>query len=117
MFSFVYEQLQQQGQMQGYCWLHHLALQQGFVVQQDTVRQIIKLIDPQGVDLWKSRRLRRRQYSIRGPNALWHMDSYDKLKPYGIGINGCIDEFSWYVVWMEAYTTNSDPEVVADYYI
>ena len=22
------------------------------------------------------------------PNALWHLDSYDKLKPYGIAING-----------------------------
>lgn len=33
------------------------------------------------------------------------MDGYDKLKPYGIAISGCIDSFSHYVVWMEAYTT------------
>ncbi|XP_030578347.1 uncharacterized protein LOC115796976 [Archocentrus centrarchus] len=45
------------------------------------------------------------------------MDSYDKLKPYGIGINGCIDGFSRYVVWMEAYRTNNDPKVIADYFI
>ncbi|KAJ8284258.1 hypothetical protein COCON_G00031080 [Conger conger] len=45
------------------------------------------------------------------------MDSYDKLKPYGIGINGCIDGFSLFVVWMEAYTTNNDPKVIADYYM
>ncbi|KAF3847207.1 hypothetical protein F7725_020235 [Dissostichus mawsoni] len=48
---------------------------------------------------------------------MWHMDSYDKLKPYGIAINGCIDGFSRYIMWMEAYTTNSDPKVIADYYI
>ncbi|KAF3859970.1 hypothetical protein F7725_000225, partial [Dissostichus mawsoni] len=36
------------------------------------------------------------------------MDSYDKLKPYGNAINGCIDGFSRYIMWMEAYTTNSD---------
>ncbi|KAF7644131.1 hypothetical protein LDENG_00227360 [Lucifuga dentata] len=40
------------------------------------------------------------------------MDSYDKLKPYGIAINGCIDGFSHLVLW-----TNSDPEVIAGYYI
>ena len=28
---------------------------------------------------------------LQGPNYLWHMDSYDKLKPYGISIHGCID--------------------------
>ena len=37
---------------------------------------------------------RARQYTCSGPNALWHMDSYDKLKPYGIAINDCIDGFS-----------------------
>ena len=45
------------------------------------------------------------------------MDGYDKLKPYGIAINGCMDGFSHYVLWMEAYTTNSDPKVVASYFI
>ncbi|XP_049334426.1 uncharacterized protein LOC125801673 [Astyanax mexicanus] len=75
------------------------------------------MIDPEGVELRRARRLRRRQYSNRGPNALWHMDSYDKLKPYGIAINGCIDGFSGYVMWMEANNTNSDPKVIADYFI
>lgn len=45
------------------------------------------------------------------------MDGYDKLKPYGFAINGCIDGFSRYIVWMEAYTTNDNPKVIADYFI
>lgn len=45
------------------------------------------------------------------------MDSYDKLKPYGIAINGCIDGFSRHIMWMEAYTTNSNPKVIAEYFI
>ena len=40
--------------------------------------------------------------NTEGSNALWHMDSFDKLKPYGIKMNG----FSHLVVWMEAYITN-----------
>lgn len=78
---------------------------------------IIKIIDPEGVELRRARRLRRRQYNNRSPNAVWHMDGYDKLKPYGIAIHACIDGFSRYVVWMEAYNTNNDPKVIADYYI
>ena len=44
------------------------------------------------------------------------MDSYDKLKPYGICINGCIDGYSRNVIWLEAYTTSSDPKVITGYY-
>lgn len=57
------------------------------------------------------------QYNCRGLNALWHLDSYDKRKPYGIAIKGCIDGFSHHIMWMEAYRTNSNPKVIADYFI
>ncbi|CAI5669682.1 unnamed protein product [Oreochromis niloticus] len=117
VLAFVQQEIMTNGQMQGYRWLHLRAIQHGFVVSQDTVRCIIKLVDPQGVELRRARRLRRRQCSCRGPNALWHMDGYDKLKPYGIAISGCIDGFSRYVVWMEAYTTNNDPKLIASYFL
>ncbi|KAL7870469.1 hypothetical protein SRHO_G00079660, partial [Serrasalmus rhombeus] len=105
VLAFVQQEIMTSGQMQGYRWLHLRAVQRGFVVSQDTIRRIIKLVDSQGVELRRARRLRRRQYSCRGPNALWHMGGYDKLKPYGIAINGCIDGFSRYVLWLEAYIT------------
>ncbi len=37
-------------------------------------------------------------------NMQWpqHVDSFDKLKPYGIAINGCTDGFSRHIMWMEA---------------
>lgn len=117
VMAFIQQEIHRSGQMQGYRWLHLRAIQTGYVVQQDTVRRIISLLDPQGVATRKAQRLRRRRYNNKGPNALWHMDSYDKLKPYGIAINGCIDGFSRFVLWMEAYTTNSDPRVIADYFI
>ena len=48
---------------------------------------------------------------------MWHIDSYDKLKPYGIAINGCIDGFSRYIIWMHANYTASDPKVVGGYFM
>ncbi|KAF7653483.1 hypothetical protein LDENG_00082350, partial [Lucifuga dentata] len=115
--AFLQTEIGGNGQIQRYRWLHLRAVQRGYVVTQDTIRQLIKLLDPVGVELRRAQRLRLRHYRNRGPNTLWHMDSYDKLKPYSIAINGCIDGFSCYIVWMEAYATNSDPKVIADYFI
>lgn len=69
-----------------------------------------------GVSLRAKRNFKRRQYVANGPNFNWHLDSYDKLKPYGICINGCIDGFSRYIVWMNVGKSNNDPFVVASYY-
>lgn len=59
----------------------------------------------------------RRMYVNPGPNYLWHVDSYDKLKPFGICINGAIDGFSRLMVWLHAYSTNSNPKIIAGYFL
>ena len=43
-------------------------------------------IDPEGVRRRKAHMLVRRRYYARGPNYVWHVDGYDKLKPYGFCI-------------------------------
>ena len=63
------------------------------------------------------RRLRRRQYHSKGPDFLWHIDSFDKLKQYGLCVNGFIDGFSRKIIWVNVYKTSSNPRVVAGYYI
>jgi hypothetical protein len=45
--------------------------------------------------------------------VVFFVRSYDKLKPYGICIHGAVDGFSRKVLWLEAGTTNNNPEVVA----
>ena len=66
----------------------------GYKVSMENVRLILKVLDPEGVEIRRRRRLVRRRYYAKGPNYSWHVDSYDKLKPYWIAINGCIDGFS-----------------------
>ena len=56
----------------------------------DTVRELLKICDPEGVERRSKHRLRRRRYISKGPNYQWHMDEYDKLKPFGFCIYGCI---------------------------
>jgi len=66
---------------------HHLR------VTQDTVRLMLRQMDPVGVADRQNHRLRRRTYSSRGPNDTWHVDGYDKLSTYGIHINGYVSIF------------------------
>jgi hypothetical protein len=81
------------------------------------VYTLMQLLDPRGVKLRKKGRLQRRAYFARGPNYLWHLDSYDQLKPFGVCINGCIDGFSRQLLWLIVYHTSSNPRVIAGYYM
>ena len=58
------------------------------VVPHETVRMLLKQLDPVAVQNRRHHRLQRRTYSSHGPNDTWHIDGYDKLRPYGILING-----------------------------
>ncbi|KAJ8672233.1 hypothetical protein QAD02_003492 [Eretmocerus hayati] len=82
-------------------------------VKRDTVYKLLKIADPEGVEERKANRLKRRVFSSKGSNHIWSLDGYDKLKPFGFPIHGCIDRFSRYVLWLQYTTTNNDPKVPA----
>lgn len=114
--SFIASQLQGPGRLHGYRMMFERCRLNGLRLTREMVREVQLSLDPSGVEERRGRRLRRRHYRVPGPNYLWHMDSYDKLKPYGIAINGCIDGFSRHIIWMQAYFTNNNPRVIAGYY-
>ena len=90
---------------------HHLSVSKEFV------RHALKILDPEGVEKRSKNRLQRRQYNGKGPNFLWHLDGYDKIKPYGFCIHGCIDGYSRQVMWLEVGRTNNHPGVIANYFL
>ena len=72
---------------------------------------MLHIVDPCGGEQRKRKRLKRRIYRSKvssynypiilivviisqGPNFLWHCDGYDKIKPFGIAIHGCIDGYN-----------------------
>lgn len=87
------------------------------VIGKETVRRVLRIVDPTGVERRSRNRLRRRQYRGKGPNYIWHVDGYDKLKPFGFCIHGCIDGYSRRILWLEVGTTNNDPGVTAKYFL
>ncbi|KAM9735041.1 uncharacterized protein ACNS7B_014401 [Menidia menidia] len=115
--GFIVDQLQGPGNNHGYRWMFTKCKQHGISIRKEDVRILLSLLDPIGSQVRQTRRLRRRQYFAQGPNFVWHIDSYDKLKPYGICINGCIDGFSRNIIWLRAALTNSDPKVIGAYFV
>ena len=115
--DFVTSQLLRSGQLHGYRVMHAKCLQNGLRVRKEDVRLILKELDPEGVDLRRRRVLHRRAYYARGPNYIWHVDGYDKLKPYGLCINGCIDGYSRMLIWLNLYHTNSNPRLIGGYFV
>ena len=89
----------------------------GITTDKETVREMLKILDPEGVQLRSRHRLQRRKYKTAGPNHIWHIDGYDKLKPFGFCIHGAIDGYSRRIMWLEVGSTNNDPFVIAQYYL
>ena len=74
-------------------------------------------MQPGRSEAMKSRRLKRRVYSVRGPNQIWHADGNDKLKTYGLYVHGAIDGWSRKLMWLRVASTNRQPAVVCGYYM
>lgn len=78
---------------------------------------IMKALDPEGTKLRKAHRLKRRIYCAKGPNYIWHIDGYNKLKPFGFCIHRAIDGFSRRLIWLEVSDTNNNPKLIVKYYL
>ena len=75
-------------------------------VSRSVVSQIMRDLDLVGVDARRSIVLRRRLYYSKSPNRVSHLDGYDKFKPFGFEIHGCIDGFSRCVLWLNILRLN-----------
>lgn len=114
----VVEEVEEVGSCLGYrslCKL--LKFKYKLKVSRNLVRQILKAVDPDGVTRRKRRKLQRRRYINPGPNYTWHIDGYDKLKPFGFAIHGAIDGYSRRIMWLEVGPSNNDPAIIAKYYL
>ena len=79
--------------------------------------KILKEINPEQSKNRKARKLKRRIYSSSGHNFVWHADGYDKLKPFGFPVHGCIDGFYSKVIWLQRCRSNNGHIVPAHYYL
>lgn len=105
------------GGLSGYRSIWHRLEIEGLRIPRSIVQTILKDIDPRGTALRRRHRLHRREYKSPGPNFAWHIDGYDKLKPWGFPIHGSIDGYSRKVLWLELTRSNKSPDNIATMYL
>lgn len=105
------------GQCLGYRAMWKRITAKGISASRDMVRLAIKILQPHLVRDRQRRRLHRRSYVNPGPNFCWHVDGYDKLKPFGFAIHGAIDGYSRKIMWLKVGPTNNNPQTIALYYV
>ena len=82
-------------------------------VQRWRVRDAIHRTDPINVALRWHQQIPRRVYNVKGPHALWHIDSNLKLVFWGFYIHGCIDGYSRQIIYLNCNTDNRASTVLS----
>lgn len=77
--------------MTGLSYLRGHLLQLGWHIQRDRLLASISRVDGIRKVLRKNSAIKRRQYVSSRPNAVWHIDGYHKLGPYGFVIHASVD--------------------------
>ena len=86
--------------MRGYCGLwHSLKTNYGIIVNKDIAMNILKEMIQR--ELTCENPIAYAEESTYLKNQIPVADGYDKLKPYGFPIHGCIDEYSRRVLWLK----------------
>ena len=82
----------------------------GIRVQQKRVAESLSRVDPDNSRLRWSILIRRRSYSVPGPNSLWHIDGHHSLIRWGFVIHGAIDGFSRLITFPDIRTKSEQFE-------
>ena len=100
------------GCLQGYRSAWYTLQLRGKWVPCIVVQELLRETDPDGSELRKAHRLKKRKYHNPGPNYAWHSDGYENLKPYGFEIHGCTDGRCRKIMWLYVTRSNNQPNNV-----
>ncbi len=122
----VRQELEGPGNMLGYRAMQKKIRQVHDIrVPRDLVHAVMYDIDPEGLEQripGLKRKKRKGHFTTRGPNWVLSLDGHDKLMGYQnntfpIAVYGCIDTCSRKVLWAKVWTSNSNPKLIARFYL
>ncbi|KAK7155993.1 hypothetical protein R3I94_006153 [Phoxinus phoxinus] len=111
------EEIQRMYPNSGYRIIHGHLQARGLHVQTSRVRESVRRVDPHGtlIRAMSMRTIRRRQYTVPFPNAMWHIDGNHKLIRWRLVIHGGIDGFSRLIVYLSASPNNRASTVLSSF--
>ena len=85
----------------------------GLKVQRWKVRELMRELDPVGTALRWRGSICRRKYSVRCPNALWHIDGNHKMIRWRLVIHTATDGYSRLIPYVHCTNNNKSDTVLA----
>ena len=95
--------------------MHQKLLMNGFIVDRESMRLILKELNLLGVKQRAWRSLTRRTCISTGPKHTWHIDVYDKLKPFEFAVHDSVEGYSRKILWLGSI--NFDQTAKAYYFV
>ena len=114
------------GKLLGYRAMNlKLRTEHGIQVPRHLVYNVMKDIDPEGLEernVKRKGRKKKRPFTSEGPLWLVSLDGHDKLCGYQnwtfpLGVYGCLDTFSRKILFLFVCFSNSDPNVIGKRYM
>lgn len=87
----------------------------GLRIQRQRVIKSLIRIDPDNSNIHWACLIKRRKYSVPGPNSLWHADGHHSLIRWGFVIHGAIDGFSRLIVYLKCSSNNKSETVLENF--
>ena len=78
----------------------------GIRVPRSQLRESIHRVDHHGTELRQLHTVKRRQYSVESPNAVWHIDGHHKLIRWRFVVHAAIDGFSRVIPYIKCADNN-----------
>ena len=117
VYQRIFSLTQAFGSSNGFRYIWHILNREGIQIPRIRVQQMLKEIDTEGSELRRRHRLKRRVYLNQDPDFSWHLDGYDKLKPFGFAIRGAIDGYNRKMLWLKVLRSNNSPNKIAAPYL
>jgi len=78
---------------------------------------LLKTVEPNEVEQWKHRKLKRRRFWAAGVNDVWPQDQHDKWGRFGLWMHAGLEAFCGEFNWIRIWWTNKNPRLIARYYL
>ena len=117
VIKFIQDELKGCSSCFGYRHMLQKLRSSGLTADKETVRLILKSLDPAGVDTRKMGQRTHSENHSFGPNHTWHIDGYHKLKPSAVAIHVAIDGYSQRILWLNLSSSNNNPKNIENYYL